>query len=148
MKIADNKGVFDSPHAQIVDSFNVYRQKSPPVDHPNAIVCEQCEGLTWRLTDCCMHCNFNMYAYTQELVRLENLEQLRFEQQKLKKKILPLLILMLVFAVGGALMAFYLAPKNPFIIWVLIGAMVILAIVIKPLTEKMENTRHQIRELQ
>lgn len=148
MKIADNKGVFDSPHAQIVDSFNVYRQKPPPADHPNAIVCEQCEGLTWRLTDCCMHCNFNMYAYTQELVRLENLDQLRFEQQKLKKKILPLLIVMLVFAVGGALTAFYLAPKYPFMSWALIGAMVILAIVIKPLTEKMENTRRQIRELQ
>lgn len=148
MKTPDNKGVFDSPHAQIVDSFNVYRQKPPPAGHPNAIVCEQCEGLTWRLTDCCMHCNFDMAAYAQEQIRLETLAQLRFEQQKLKKKIIPLLILMLFFAVGGALTAFYLVPKNPFIIWVLISGMVILAIVIKPLTEKMENTRNQIRELQ
>lgn len=148
MKTADNKGIFDSPHAQIADSFNVYRQKPPPEDHPNAIVCVQCDELTWRLTDCCIHCGFNMDAYAQELVRLENLDQLRFEQQILKKKILPFLILMLVFAVGGILSVFYLAPKNPFIIWVLIGAMVILAIVIKPLTEKMNNIRHQIRELQ
>lgn len=144
MKTPDNKGVFDSPHAQIVDSFNIYRQKPPPADHPNAIVCEQCEGLTWRLTDCCMHCNFDMAAYAQEQIRLENLAQLRFEQQKLRKQLLPLLISMLFCAIGIALTAF-LAPKNPFIYWAVIGVMVILAIVIKPLTEKMEATRQQIQ---
>ncbi len=146
MKITDNKGVFSSPHAQIVDSFNVYQQKPPPADHPNAIVCVQCDGLTWRLTDRCMHCNFNMYAYTQELARLESLEQLRFEQNKLRKRILPLLILMLVFAASLALAAL-LTDIHPFAYWIFIGAMVVLAIVIKPLTEKMEDTRRQIQEL-
>lgn len=147
MKIADNKGIFDSPNAQIVESFNVYQQKPPPVDHPNAIVCVQCEGHTWRLTDCCIHCGFNMDAYAQELVRLENLDQLRFEQQQLKKKILPLLILMLVFA-GGVALAALLTDIHPFTYWILIGGMVAISIFIKPLVEKIENTRHQIRELQ
>lgn len=147
MKIADNKGIFDSPNAQIVESFNVYQQKPPPVDHPNAIVCVQCEGHTWRLTDCCIHCGFNMDAYAQELVRLENLDQLRFEQQQLKKKILPLLILMLVFA-GGVALAALLTDIHPFAYWILIGGMVAISIFIKPLVEKIENTRHQIRELQ
>lgn len=147
MKIADNKGIFDSPNAQIVESFNVYQQKPPPVDHPNAIVCVQCEGHTWRLTDCCIHCGFNMDAYAQELVRLESLDQLRFEQQQLKKKILPLLILMLVFA-GGVALAALLTDIHPFAYWILIGGMVAISIFIKPLVEKIENTRHQIRELQ
>lgn len=89
-----------------------------------------------------------MDAYAQELIRLESLDQLRFEQQILKKKILPFLILMLVFAVGGILSVFYLVPRNPFISWVLIGIMVLLAIAIKPLTEKMNDIRHQIQELQ
>lgn len=147
MKTPDNKGVFDSPHAQIVDSFNVYRQKPPPADHPNAIVCEQCEGLTWRLTDCCMHCNFDMAAYAQEQLRLEQLEQLRLDQQKLRKKLLPLLVLMLVLALGLALAAF-LAPKVPYLYWAVIAGMLIIAVFIKPLTEKMENIRNQIRALQ
>lgn len=147
MRIADNKGIFDSPNAQIVESFNVYRQKPPPADHPNAIVCVQCDGLTWRMTDCCIHCGFNMDAYAQELVRLENLDQLRFEQQQLKKKILPLLILMLVFA-GGVALAALLTDIHPFAYWILIGGMVAISIFIKPLVEKIENTRHQIRELQ
>lgn len=147
MKAPDNKGIFSSPHAQIVESFNVYRQKPPPADHPNAIVCVQCDGLTWRMTDCCIHCGFNMDAYAQELVRLENLDQLRFEQQQLKKKILPLLILMLVFA-GGVALAALLTDIHPFAYWVLIGGMVAISIFIKPLFEKIENTRHQIRELQ
>ena len=147
MKAPDNKGIFSSPHAQIVESFNVYRQKPPPADHPNAIVCVQCDGLTWRMTDCCIHCGFNMDAYAQELVRLENLDQLRFEQQQLKKKILPLLILMLVFA-GGVALAALLTDIHPFAYWVLIGGMVAISIFIKPLVEKIENTRHQIRELQ
>lgn len=148
MKPADNKGVFDSPHAQIVDSFNVYRQKPPPADHPNAIVCEQCSGFTWRLTKLCMHCKFDIYARTQELIRLENLDKLRFEQQQLRKKLLPLLVLMLVLSIGGAITIFYLVSTNPFISWILIAVMAILLMVIKPLTEKMENIRNQIRELE
>ena len=147
MKTADNKGIFNSPHAQIADSFNVYRQKPPPEDHPNAIVCVQCDELTWRLTDCCIHCGFNMDAYAQELVRLENLDQLRFEQQQLKKKILPLLIAMLALA-GGVVLAALLTDIHPFAYWILIGGMVTISIFIKPLVEKIENTRHQIRELQ
>ncbi len=147
MKTADNKGIFNSPHAQIADSFNVYRQKPPPEDHPNAIVCVQCDELTWRLTDCCIHCGFNMDAYAQELVRLENLDQLRFEQQQLKKKILPLLIVMLALA-GGVVLAALLTDIHPFAYWILIGGMVTISIFIKPLVEKIENTRHQIRELQ
>ncbi|MGP4734339.1 MULTISPECIES: hypothetical protein [unclassified Psychrobacter] len=147
MKAPDYKGVFASPNAQIADSFNVYRQKPPPEDHPNAIVCVQCDELTWRLTDCCIHCGFNMDAYAQELIRLENLDQLRFEQQQLKKKILPLLILMLVLA-GGVALAALLTDIHPFAYWILIGGMVTISIFIKPLVEKIENTRHQIRELQ
>lgn len=147
MKAPDYKGVFASPNAQIADSFNVYRQKPPPEDHPNAIVCVQCDELTWRLTDCCIHCGFNMDAYAQELVRLENLDQLRFEQQQLKKKILPLLIVMLALA-GGVVLAALLTDIHPFAYWILIGGMVTISIFIKPLVEKIENTRHQIRELQ
>lgn len=146
MKISDNKGIFSSPNAQIVESFNVYRQKPPPADHPNAIACVQCEGLTWRLTDCCIHCGFDMDAYTQEQIRLEHLEQLKLDQQRLRNKLLPFLISMLACAVGIALSALLL-PKNPFIYWAVIGVMLILAAFIKPLAEKMENTRNQIREL-
>ncbi|MDN5665109.1 MAG: hypothetical protein L0G41_02645 [Psychrobacter sp.] len=146
MKAPDYKGIFDSPHAQIADSFNVYRQKPPPEDHPNAIVCVQCDELTWRLTDCCIHCGFNMDAYAQELVRLENLDQLRFEQQQLKKKILPLLILMLVLA-GSVALAALLTDIHPFAYWILIGGMVIISIFIKPSVEKIENIRQQIQAL-
>ena len=146
MKAPDNKGIFSSPHAQIVDSFNIYQQRPPPADHPNAITCVQCDGLTWRMTDCCIHCGFNMDAYAQELVRLENLDQLRFEQQQLKKKILPLLILMLVFA-GGVALAALLTDIHPFAYWILIGGMVVISIFIKPSVEKIENIRHQIQAL-
>lgn len=147
METAENKGIFNSPYGQIADSFNVYGQKPPPDDHPNAIVCKQCSALTWRLTDHCIHCAFDMYAYTQELIRLENLEQLRFEQQRLKKKILPLLILMLALA-GSVALAALLTDIHPFAYWILIGGMITIAIFIKPSVEKIENIRHQIRELE
>lgn len=147
MKIADNKGVFDSPHAQIADSFNVYRQKPPPENHPNAIVCVQCEELTWRLTDCCIHCGFNMDAYAQELVRLENLDQLRFEQQKLKNKLIPFFILMLTCILGVGL-GMLLSLRHPFIYWAVIAVMLILLIFMKPVAEKIKNIQQQIRELQ
>lgn len=147
MKQPDNKGVFDSPYAQIVDSFNVYQQITPPPpDHPNAVVCVQCEAYTWRLTDCCMHCRFNMAAHTQEQIRLESLAKLRLEQKRLKKKVFPLLAFMLVPAGGVVLMAFS-GNKHHVIYWVLIGLMIIIAICIKPLTEKMEEVRHQINSL-
>lgn len=147
MKTADNKGIFDSPHAQIADSFNVYRQKPPPEDHPNAIVCVQCEELTWRLTDCCIHCGFNMDAYAQEQIRLEQLEQLRRDQQKLKNKLIPFFVSML-FCLLGTGLGLYLSSTNPFIYWAVIAVMLLLVVFIKPLIEKIDNIRHQIRELE
>ena len=147
MKPSDNKGIFNSPHAHIANSFNVYQQRPPPADHQNAITCGQCDGLTWRMTDRCIHCNFDIAADAQEQQRLERLEQLRFDQQRLKGKLLPLLILMLACAIGIALAAL-LAPTSPFIYWAVIGIMLVLAAFIKPLAEKLESTRNQIRSLQ
>lgn len=147
MKPPDNKGVFYSPNAQIVDSFNVYQQRPPPADHPNAISCRQCDGLTWRMTDRCIHCNFDIAADAQEQMRLQHLEQLRLELKQLKGKLLPLLGAMLLCAISLALVAF-LAPQTPFIYWAVIGIMLVLAIFIKPLAEKVEITREQIRQLQ
>lgn len=147
MKAPDNKGIFHSPHAHIANSFNVYQQRSPPADHPNAIVCRQCEDLTWRMTDRCIHCNFDIAADVQEQLRLERLEQLRFDQQSLKSKLMPLLGAMLLCAISLALIAF-LAPQSPFIYWAVLGIMLVLAAFIKPLAEKVENTRNQIRSLQ
>lgn len=89
MKPSDNKGIFNSPHAHIANSFNVYQQRPP----------------------------------------------------------LPLLILMLACAISLALIAF-LTPQSPFIYWAVIGVMVLLAVFIKPLAEKLESTRNQIRSLQ
>lgn len=147
MKTPDNKGIFASPHAHIANSFNVYQQRPPPADHPNAITCGQCDGLTWRMTDRCIHCNFDIAADAQEQLRLERLEQLRLELQQLKGKLMPLLGAMLLCAISLALAAF-LAPQSPFIYWAVIGVMVLLAVFIKPLADQMESTRNQIRSLQ
>lgn len=147
MEPPDNKGIFASPHAQIVDSFNVYQQRPPPADHPNAITCGQCDGLTWRMTDRCIHCGFDIAADILEQQRLQRLEQLRLELQRLKSKLIPLLGAMLLCAISLALIAF-LAPQSPFIYWAVIGVMLVLAAFIKPLAEKLESTRNQIRSLQ
>ena len=147
MKAPDNKGIFASPHAHIANSFNVYQQRPPPADHPNAIVCRQCDALTWRMTDRCIHCNFDIAADAQEQLRLERLEQLRLDQQRLKGKLLPLLGAMLLCTISLALAAF-LAPKSPFIYWAVLAVMLVLASFIKPLAEKLESTRNQIRSLQ
>lgn len=147
MKTTDNKGIFDSPHAKVVDSFNIYHQKPPPTGHPNAVLCTQCEQHTWRMTDCCIHCGFNIAADTQERIRLEHLEQLRHDEQRLKSKLLPFLILMLSCAIGLILVMF-LVPKKPFIYWIIIGIMLILVAFIKPLADRIESIRNQIRTLQ
>ena len=147
MKPPDNKGIFASPHAHIANSFNVYQQRPPPADHPNAITCGQCDGLTWRMTDRCIHCNFDIAADAQEQQRLERLEQLRLELQQFKGKLMPLLGAMLLCTISLALAAF-LAPKSPFIYWAVLAVMLVLASIIKPLAEKLESTRNQIRSLQ
>lgn len=147
MKSPDNKGIFASPHAHIANSFNVYQQRPPPADHPNAIICGQCDGLTWRMTECCIHCGFDIAADAQEQQRQERLEYLRIEQQQLKGKLLPLLGAMLLCTVSLALAAF-IAPQSLFIYWAVIGVMLVLAAVIKPLADQMESTRNQIRALQ
>lgn len=147
MQAPDNKGIFHSPHAQIVDSFNVYQQRPPPADHPNAITCGQCAGLTWRMTDHCIYCGFNIEAHIHEQIRLEHLAQLTLELRQLKAKLLPLLILMLVCTIALALAA-VLTPKTPFIYWAVLGIMLVLAAFIKPLAKQIESTRHQVRSLQ
>ena len=147
MKPYDNKGIFDSPHAHIADSFNVYQQKPPPADHPNAIVCRQCEDLTWRMTDRCIHCNFDIAADTLEQQRLKQLEQLRFELQQLKNELRPFLLLMAALAIALVL-TFFIAPQMPFLYWVVLAAMIVLAAFIKPLDDQIKSTQHQIQELQ
>ncbi|MDN5619264.1 MAG: hypothetical protein L0G63_02115 [Psychrobacter sp.] len=146
MKAPDNKGVFYSPHAHIVDSFNVYKQKPPPADHPNAIVCGQCEDLTWRMTDRCIHCNFDIAADALEQQRLQQLEQLRFELQQLKDELRPFLVLMAACAIALVL-TFFIAPQMPYVYWVVLGAMIVLAAFIKPLDDQIKSTQHQIQEL-
>ncbi len=146
MKVHDNKGIFHSPHAHIVDSFNIYQQRPPPADHPNATTCAQCDGHTWRMTDCCIHCGFDIAAHIQQQIRLEQLEQLRHQYRTLKRKLLPLLCAMLLCLIGIALAAF-LAPKTPFIYWAIMAVMLTIAVFIKPLAESLEAIRQQIQAL-
>ena len=78
---------------------------------------------------------------------MERLEQLRLELQQFKGKLMPLLGAMLLCTIFLALAAF-LAPKSPFIYWAVLAVMLVLAAFIKPLAEKLESTRNQIRSLQ
>jgi hypothetical protein len=141
-----NQGVFDSPNTQITDSFNVYHQKPPPADHPNAITCPQCEGITWRMTDNCIHCGFNITAYYQEQARLERISELKAQYSELKKRGLPLLLLMFVACIA-MLSCTILKPSNHFIYWLPIVCMLIIAAFFKPIAEKMDDIKQQIREL-
>lgn len=143
MKIHDNKGVFDSPNTQIVDSFNIYQQKPPPSDHPNAITCVQCDGLTWRMTDRCIHCNFDMAAHTKEQQHLQQLEQLRLEYHELRGKAIPLMVAIAVCLIALALTIF-LAPNTPYLYWAILAIMMIIALFIKPRLEKMEAAQQRL----
>ena len=141
-----NQGVFDSPHTQIKDSFNVYYQKPPPSNHPNAITCPQCDGVTWRMTDNCIHCGFNITAYYQEQARLEDIAELKAEYRELRKRGLPLLLLLFVACIV-MLICTLIRPSNNYIYWIPIVCMVVLAAFFKPIAEKMDTIKQQIREL-
>lgn len=39
------------------------RHEAPPPNHRNAIECPQCEKRTWRSTEHCLHCGFNLHQY-------------------------------------------------------------------------------------
>lgn len=45
------------------------RPDSPPENHPNAIECPQCWKLTWRGTQHCIHCEYDIEAYLYSLDR-------------------------------------------------------------------------------
>lgn len=43
------------------------RPDVPPSHHRNAIECPQCDQWTWRATETCLACGFNLFRYFEEL---------------------------------------------------------------------------------
>ncbi len=77
----------------------------PPPQHRNAIECPQCDRWTWRATQHCHRCGFDLFAYYEEQDRDRQLRhQARMRQQFRRKMVL-------LTCSGMGLV--YLAPHAP-----------------------------------
>lgn len=76
--------IYHGPHQQIKGNNNVQvagdltfnARKAIDPRHPNAIRCPHCKDLTYRLSDWCTECNFNLHDYWIDLARKREKNQL------------------------------------------------------------------------
>ena len=62
------------------------RPDGPSLDHPNAIECPQCWKTTWRGTQKCVHCEYDVWLHFEELGKKKR-------KEVLKKRVIFLYIL-------------------------------------------------------
>lgn len=77
----------------------------PPPQHRNAIQCPQCDRSTWRATEHCHLCGFDLFAYYAEQDRDRQLRYQALTRQQFKRKMVRLTC--------GGLGLLYLAPYAP-----------------------------------
>ena len=99
------------------------RHEAPPPNHRNAIECPQCDHWTWRSTELCFHCGFNLYFYFAEL-EAEREERIQARQ---REHLADIRRQRLFWAVGLLVGGFTLTVKatqitpSPLSRWMLIG---------------------------
>ena len=83
------------PTSSITGIQNIYkRYKAPPANHPNGMCCPNCESWTWRTTQYCVECPYDIWLH------FEKLEKKNKKQVLKKRSLYCLLFAAICFAVG------------------------------------------------
>ncbi|MHB8347984.1 MAG: hypothetical protein ACYDHM_12580 [Acidiferrobacterales bacterium] len=63
-------------NVQVAGDLTVHARKEVNPNHPDAIRCPQCQGLTYQRSDCCAECHFNLRHHRIERARKEKTRRL------------------------------------------------------------------------
>lgn len=88
--------------------------RSPPPNHCNAEVCPQCDAWTWKYSELCVHCGFNLPDYFDELAFEQAQEQRRVERERI------FLFLTVLVVAGIGAIALSQVTGSPFSRWLLL----------------------------
>jgi hypothetical protein len=140
VKIKGNRGHINLGH----QTFNIKTTKHPPPEGSNrARGCPQCGQSTWRYTQLCMHCHYNLHHHDDVAAH----EQARAHKEATTHQLLKLF----AACVGVALLIFFISdylpePLKPWA-WALTGVFSLLAFVIITSPNEQPATRKRNRHL-
>lgn len=106
-----------APASEWLTATQQHEYRGPPPHHANAEVCPQCDYWTWRHSELCVHCGFNLFDYFDEIAFEQAQEQRRIERER----ILLFLLVLVVGSIGAV--ALSRVTGSPFSQWLLFGGL-------------------------
>lgn len=62
-----------------------HAESGPEPGHRNAMICPQCDHWTWRATEECRHCHYNLFKHAERIVQKRREEFLAYRRKELSQ---------------------------------------------------------------